>query len=61
MITFGEFGSTTTSSAGTSWIPASSSYVDGFSVLPPSSTTAPTPSNSSLTPEPATTASTAQV
>jgi len=61
MITFGEFGSTTTSSAGTSWMPASSSYVEGFSVPPPSSATAPRLSNSSLMPEPVMTASTPQV
>ena len=37
MNTFGLFGSTTTCSAGTAWMPASRSYVEGLSVAPPSS------------------------
>ena len=41
MITFEELGRTRTSSAGTSWMPASNSKVDGLSVSPPGTTWAP--------------------
>ena len=41
MKTFELLGSTTTSSAGTAWMPASRSYVDGLSVAPPSSVWTP--------------------
>src|SRR3954470_23677305 len=55
--TFGLFGRTTTCSAGTAWMPASSSCVEGLSVGPPSSTCAPNDSNSAPRPGPETTAS----
>ena len=44
MKTFALFGSTTTSSAGTAWMPASRSYVDGLRVAPPSSVWTPSSS-----------------
>ena len=44
MNTFELLGSSTTSSAGTEWIAASSSLVDGLSVEPPSSALTPRPS-----------------
>ena len=49
-ITFGLFGSTTTSMPGAAWMPASSSYVDGFIVGPPSTTSTPSSLNSRFTP-----------
>ena len=58
MITLALLGRTTTSSAGTAWMPASSSCVDGLSVGPPSSTWAPSDSYSRAIPGPETTAST---
>ena len=59
-ITFGLFGSTTTSAPGAAWMPASSSYVDGFIVEPPSTTSTPSSRNSRFTPSPLATATTAQ-
>src|SRR6185437_9727267 len=53
-------GSTITSSAETSWIAASMSYVDGFSVGPPSSVCTPSSANSSARPPPLTTATAPQ-
>ena len=50
MMTFALLGSTTTSSAATSWIAASSSYVEGFSVGPPSSDARLAPRTSSAEP-----------
>jgi hypothetical protein len=60
MITLALLGSTTTSSAGTSWMPARISMVEGLSVGPPSSTRTPTLSKSASRPGPVATASAPQ-
>ncbi len=59
MITFLLFGRSTTSFASAPSIAATRSAVDGFIVSPPSTTTAPTLSNSARFPSPAATATTA--
>ena len=52
MITFEEFGRTSTSSTGTARMPARSSAVEGFIVSPPGTTVAPISVNSDSSPSP---------